>query len=363
VGPDDLSVSRFGEVKVSLFGRRRALPPDVDGLRSLLRALLATVDECPPAVRAAAEGAVDDDAGLVRILQRAQQEAGRPVTELPSEAPTAPAPSGTELAGLSDALTAAPAPPPRRRRGVPASGGTVLLVLGALAVLAVTATQRATRPPPSTTAAAAPSPVTSHVGSPPPDSPLHVADFTAPRWAPSEKFTTEASVVDGVFRIHVSKPPAWRTFFVWGPPAGESRLSVTVHARMTGAGAELGIICGQPDPASKALSAYVGVDGSWKISTNEGVVATGSAPERRPELGEPFALRLDCATKSSPTRAALFLNDRVLGEADGSGAFPIDGISIAVSTSGIEPFVTPTSIVTYDPFDLAIVGITVRRLG
>jgi hypothetical protein len=323
--------------------------------------LLPAGDSVPPAaVLGALDGPGDDAADLIRLLQEAQQEAGRPVTALPAKPSAGPAPTGPDPESLSDALTVAPDSSPPRLHRRAAVGALVLLVAG---VLAVVVTTRPAREISTTTATTALSPVPSVTVDPPPDAPLHVADFTASRWVIAEGASSRTSVVDGQFRIHVHTPADWRGFSVWVPPPGEDRLSITVKAHMTGAGAELGILCGIADTAHKSLTAYVGFDGSWRITTNEGVVATGTAPVPPSELMEPFAMRLDCATNSRPTRAALFLNDRLLGEAEGQGPFPLDSVGIAVGTSGYLPYTGQSRSSPYGPFDLSVAGVAIRRLG
>jgi len=350
VEPEDVSFSRFGEPKVSLFGRGPAAR-EVDILRSLLRELPAGDSVHPAAVRAALDGPVDDDAGLVRLLQRAQHDAGRPVTDLPAGPSPAAAPADRDTEGLSAALTVVPASAYRRSHRRTAVGAAALVMVGVLSVMATTAAQHDRTPTSTTTASPALTTTAAIVGGRPLDPPLHVADFASERWTAGDNSRAQTTLVDGRLTIRVN-PRSARTFPVWEPPPDHNRLSVTVAADVTpDISAELGIVCGQPGAGSKFIRAFLGSSGSWVIETSDGLVARGSAAERQRDLRDPFAMRLDCVTDSSPPRAALFLNDRRLGEVSGRDAFPLDGVHIAARTTGIEAF------------EVSIGDIAVRRLG
>ena len=177
----------------------------------------------------------------------------------------------------------------------------------------------------------------------PPSTLQYRADFTASEWAPRDTPNASAGLVDGKYAISVRR--LWSTI-AWRA-AGRRRISIAVAARMNQApDARLTVQCGLPAPGSKYLSASISPDASWEIRGNDRVLASGSATERDSELREAFVLRLDCVTDTSPTRAALFLNDALLGEGGGTGSFALDGAFLSATTEGQEPFELSISEVT-----------------
>lgn len=324
VTPADVHLSRFDEPMVAVVGCATAATDTPAGqLRSLLRSMLAT--GAGP-VQAVVDGAGRDVAGIVELLQRAQAEADRPVTGLPADV-VAPAAGTAGAEDFSDVVTVVPAAPARSRRAAWAAGALMVVAASAAAIGLLDE-----RPRPTTTTAIPSAPPST--GEPPPAL-LYRADFTGPEWAPRDTANARSGPVDGEYAISVRR--TWSTAF-W-KALGRSRISVAVAARMSStAGGRLTVHCGLPTQGNKFLTGSVRPDGSWEITGNDRVLATGAATERVSELREGFALRLDCVTDTSPTRATLFLNDRLLGVGDGTGAFALDGASVVATTEGDEPF-------------------------
>ena len=361
VTPSQVFTSRFGEPKVALsVGAASAVADEVDTLRSLLRALLtadgtaeASLHDCPVAMSDVLGGAGTDAAGLIRQLQQAQQGAGRPVTELPLETATGRAAARPYAADLSQALTVAPGPPARR---LPRGGrwSAVLLVTACLAAVSLAVLTQRRQPTP--TAAAPPSPPATASPTTAPGNgrlgpELFRADFS-PGWRSLETEIYRTGVVDGEFRVRINRGRAGWSGSVWAAPAPESRLSVSITARLPAEPlTRMGISCGEAVPGFKFLMGSVHPDGRWEVTAETRVTGSGSAPERRQELGEPFVMRMECVTDRNPTRVALFLNDRLLGEADGAEPFPVNSVGLSTSTSATAPY------------EVAVSALAVHRLG
>jgi hypothetical protein len=354
VTPADLFRSRFGEPKVALFRLVGAAGRDAGDLRPLLRALLTAggsepgaLDACPASVRATLVDGGLDLLSFARRLQQAQEEAGRLVTELPSDA-RAETPDRSSLPeDFSGLVTVAPEPRSfeGRHRG-PVWGAAAMLLLG-LSAGTVFVLDR--RPAPTTTTTVSPSTMPTAASERPLAPVLYdSAGFTGPEWPSHQSNTLRTGVVDGEFRVFATG--AW-TAQVFRPSI-HRRLSVSVVGRITPpSDGELSIYCGASLPGDKHLTGTVRTDGSWEISANDRVLATGSAPERRHELGEAFVLRFDCTTDTTPTRAMLSVNDSVLGTGEGTGSFPLNGVRVASAKRGPDPFEFAIRSVTVRPLD------------
>lgn len=124
--------------------------------------------------------------------------------------------------------------------------------------------------------------------------------FTGPEWKTAEGPNgLGVSVVGGEYRIAIRGE--WRVD-VWRP-SGHGRISVEVAARIIqSSGLRLDIDCGFTAPGGTYLTASIRPDATWEISANNRVLASGPAPARAPELSEPFLLRMECVTDTSPTR-------------------------------------------------------------
>ena len=285
---------------------------------------------------------------LARSLQRAQDDADRPVTVLPSDTPTAvpaPAPLPEDFSGMvtiAPELTAEPSP--RRPRHV-ALGAAVLVLVGAFA--GAVALRDGDQTPATTTTSSLP---TSPGGTGrAPQILYQSADFAGPEWPARDSSNVRAGVVDGEF--HVSTRLMW-TALVW-KPNGIRRFSVSAAARITSADVgHLSIYCGAPTLANdRFLQGIVRTDGSWEITANDRVLATGATPQRAHELREAFVLRLDCITDTSPSRAVLTLNDVVLGTGIGTGSFPPTAVYLDALNKGAEPLELVINSVTIRPLD------------
>lgn len=354
VMPAFLFRSRFGEPKVALFRLVRASGRADEDLRPLLGALLtagdtepAALDVCPEAVRAALADGPPDLVAFVRRLQRAQEEAGRPVTALPSEASIGAPASSPHPEDFSSLVTAAPSATssgPRHRFTV--WGATALVLLG---VSAGAASVLADRPATTTTTTTLAAPTTSIAAGRPPAPVLYdSAGFTGPEWPPQSSASLQSGVVDGEFRVSARGIWTAQVF----RPSRHRRVSVSVAGRITTAvPGGLSIYCGASLPGDKHLTGTVRTDGSWEISANDRTLATGSAPERRNELREAFVLKLDCTTDTTPTRAVLSLNDRVLGTGEGTGSFPLNAVRVESAKPGPDPFEFTIKSVTVRPLD------------
>jgi hypothetical protein len=346
VGPADVFRARFGEPKVALF--RPLCGTEADTVRPFLRALLPTnLDGCPAAVRNALADDSLDTAALARSLQRAQGEAGLPVTELPSGTSTsaaAPAPLPEDFSGM---VTIAPGltvePSPRRPRRV-ALGAAALVLVGAFA--GALALGNGGQTPATTTVS---SPPTSSGGTGRSQLILYdSAGFTGPEWQARSPGALQSGVVDSEYRV--SATGFWQAQ-IWRPK-GPRRVSVSVAARITSSGdGELSVYCGASLPGDKYLTGVVRNDGSWEIRGNDRALATGAAPQRAHELRERFDLRFDCTTDTTPTRAVLVLNDVVLGLAEVTGSFPLNAVNLIAVNKGPEPFELVINSVMVRPLD------------
>jgi hypothetical protein len=333
VGPADVFRARFGEPKVALF--RPLCGTEADTVRPFLRALLPTsLDQCPATVLDALADDSLDTAALARSLQRAQGDAGLPVTELPSGTPTAVVASVPLPEDFSGMVTIGPEltgePSPRRRRRV-ALGAAALVLSGAVAGALVL--RDGSQTPATTTISSPPS---TPGGTGRAQQTLYdSAGFTGSEWQERTPGSLRSRVVGSEF--HVSATGAWRAS-VW-KPRGPRRVSVSVSARITSTGdGELSVYCGASMPGDKHLTGVVRNDGSWEITGNDQSLAAGSAPQRAHELRERFDLRFDCTTDTTPTRAVLVLNNVILGTSEGPGSFPLNAVNLIVGNKGAEPF-------------------------
>ena len=345
VAPADVFRARFGEPKVALFRPLRGT--EADTVRPLLRGLLPpTLDGCPATVRDALADDGLDTVALARSLQRAQGDADRPVTVLPSDTPTvvpAPAPLPEDFSGMvtiAPELTAEPSP--RRPRRV-ALGAAALVLVGAFA--GAVALGEGGETPATTTISSTP---TSPGGTGRAPQILYESSgFTGPEWQTIAAPTLRVGRVNGEYRVWTTG--SWRAQ-VWRP-RGPRRLSVSVSARITSTVGELSVYCGASLPGDTFLTGVVRSDGSWEIRANERVVATGAAPERAHELRGEFVVRFDCTTDTTPTRAVLAVNDVVLGAGEGPGSFPLNAINLLAAANDSEPLELSIKAVTVRPLD------------
>lgn len=356
VTPGDVFLSRFGEPKVALFRRRTGADgTDADGLRSLLKALLGTGD-CPSGVGVALSDTGLDASILVQRLQRAQEDGGLPVTEVPAETSANPGPGQPLPENFSELVTVAPQAPaePDRRRAAWAAGA--VLVVGASLG---TATVLGRGVAPATTVPPAPKPAVVTSLRPPAPLLYDSAGFTGPEWK-----TVAGSDGLGVSRCdhdscggptrsgsaaeyRIAVRGEWGVL-VWRA-SGQRRVSISIAARIVQlSDFRLDVDCGLRIPGGKYLTGTIRPDASWEISANDRVLTSGSVPERQAELQEAFVLRMECVTDTTPTRAELFLNDVMLGAGDGTGSFPLNGVLFGTLGK--------------DVYELAVSAVVIRRM-